>query len=191
MFINSFTQDRIRDPRKENLPKLTINLQLNYWKKTIHFPKFLIGFMMNRNMNSISCSLCTKKFPLARVHLYNFFLLLWTFLNLLYSDLPNFLHSIQISSNEAVGKYVQNVLAMASEVFCLVFLLVLLLQPSKVCFEMKGNNVDLYLNSHACPITPVQTHRILRLKQINYRLMFHFLSFSPKQSNAKGVVKCK
>ena len=190
MFINAFTQDRIRDPRKENLPKLTINLQLNYWKKTIHFPKFLIGFMMNRNMNSISCSLCTKKFPFGSSSPLQFFSTA-TFLNLLYSDLPNFLHSIQISSNEAVGKYVQNVLAMASEVFCLVFLLVFLLQPSKVSFETKGNNVDLYLNSHACPITPVQTHRILRLKQINYRLMFHFLSFSPKQSNAKGVVKCK
>ena len=146
--------------------------------------------MMNRNMNSISCSLCTKKFPFGSSSPLQFFSTA-TFLNLLYSDLPNFLHSIQISSNEAVGKYVQNVLAMASEVFCLVFLLVFLLQPSKVSFETKGNNVDLYLNSHACPITPVQTHRILRLKQINYRLMFHFLSFSPKQSNAKGVVKCK
>ena len=63
----------------------------------------------------------------------------------------NFLLSIQISSNEAVGSYVQNVSAMASEVFCLfVFLLVLLLQPSKVCFQAKGNNVDIYLNSHAC-----------------------------------------
>ena len=93
-----------------------------------------------------------------------FFYCFELFLNLLYSDLRNFLHSIQISSNEAVSKYVQNVLAMASEVFCLVFLLVLLLQPSKVCFETKGNNVDLYLNSHACAISPVQTHRILRFK---------------------------
>ena len=42
-----------------------------------------------------------------------------------------------------------------------------------------------------CAISPVETHRMLRLKQINYRLMSHFLSFSPKQSNAKGVVRCK
>ena len=191
MFINAFTQDRIRDPRKENLPKLTINLQLNYWKKPYTFRNFLLDLWWIEIWIQFRVHFAQKSSLLARVHLYNFFLLLWTFLNLLYSDLPNFLHSIQISSNEAVGKYVQNVLAMASEVFCLVFLLVLLLQPSKVCFETKGNNVDLYLNSHACPITPVQTHRILRLKQINYRLMFHFLSFSPKQSNAKGVVKCK
>ena len=42
-----------------------------------------------------------------------------------------------------------------------------------------------------CAISPVETHRMLRLEQINYRLMSHFLSFSPKQSNAKGVVRCK
>ena len=41
-----------------------------------------------------------------------------------------------------------------------------------------------------CAISPVETQRILRLKQINYRLMSHFLSFSPKQSNSKGVVRC-
>ena len=89
---------------------------------------------------------------LARVHLYNFFsTALNFFLNLLYSDVPNFLLSIQISSNEAVGNYVQSTLAMASEVFSLViFLLVLLLQPWKVCLQTKGNNVDIYLNSHTC-----------------------------------------
>ena len=67
----------------------------------------------------------------------------------------------------------QNVLAMASEVFCLVFLLVLLLQPSKVCFETKGNNVDLYLNSDACAISPVQDFEV------------------QAQGVAKGVVTCK
>ena len=40
-------------------------------------------------------------------------------------------------------------------------------------------------------IAPVETHRMLSLKQINYCLMFHFLSFSPTQSNAKGVIRCK
>ena len=40
-------------------------------------------------------------------------------------------------------------------------------------------------------IAPVETQRMLSLKQINYCLMFHFLSFSPTQSNAKGVIRCK
>ena len=80
-----------------------------------------------------------------------FFFCFKPFLNLPYSDVPNSLLSIQISSNEVVGNNVQNVSAMASEVFCfVVFLLVLLLQPSKVCFQTKGKNVDLFLNSHAC-----------------------------------------
>ena len=83
-------------------------------------------------MNSISCSLCTEKLPswLEFTFTIFFFYCFKLFLNLLYSDVPNFLLSIQISSNEAVGNYVQSTLAMASEVFSLViFLLVLLLQP--------------------------------------------------------------
>ena len=82
-------------------------------------------------MNSISCSLCTEKCPLGSSSPLQFFFYCFKlFLNLLYSDVPNFLLSIQISSNEAVGNYVQSTLAMASEVFSLVvFLLVLLLQP--------------------------------------------------------------
>ena len=82
-------------------------------------------------MNSISCSLCTEKLPSWLEFTFTiFFYCFKLFLNLLYSDVPNFLLSIQISSNEAVGNYVQSTLAMASEVFSLViFLLVLLLQP--------------------------------------------------------------
>ena len=49
----------------------------------------------------------------------------------------------------------------------------------------------LHCITFTCAISRVQTHRMLRLKQINHRLMFHYLSFSSKQSNAKGVIRCK
>ena len=160
--MNAFTQDRIRDLGKENLPKLTINLQFNYWKKPYTFRNFLLNlrgiyWIYDESKYEFNFMFTLhRKVPFWLEFTFTiFFYCFELFLNLLYSDLRNFLHSIQISSNEAVSKYVQNVLAMASEVFCLVFLLVLLLQPSKVCFETKGNNVDLYLNSHACAISPV------------------------------------
>ena len=49
----------------------------------------------------------------------------------------------------------------------------------------------LHCITFTCAISRVQTHRMLRLKQINHRLMFHFLSFSSKQSSAKGVIRRK
>ena len=191
MFINAFTQDRIRDPRKENLPKLTINVQLNYWKKTIYFPKFLIGFMMNRNMNSISCSLCTEKFPFGSSSPLQFFS---TVLNFFKSTIFWFTQFPTLDSNKLKrGCWQIRAKCVSNGVWSILFGIPTgFASPTvKSLLWNESSNVDLYLNSHACPITPVQTHRILRLKQINYRLMFHFLSFSPKQSNAKGVVKCK
>ena len=96
----------------------------------------------------------------------------------------------------------QNVSAMTSEVFCLV----LRKKPytdaetfSTFCSNSSAFDnrfgalfhillYALHCITFTCAISRVQTHRMLRLKQINHRLMFHFLSFSSKQSNAKGVI---
>ena len=104
-----------------------------------------------------------------------------------------------------VCNYVQNVSAMTSEVFCLV----LRKKPytdaetfSTFCSNSSAFDnrfgalfhillYALHCITFTCAISRVQTHRMLRLKQINHRLMFHYLSFSSKQSNAKGVIRCK
>ena len=62
MFMNAFTQDRIRDPRKENLTKLRVNLQLNYWKQTYTFRHFLFVTTLVHRIDSLESCLALAIF---------------------------------------------------------------------------------------------------------------------------------
>ena len=61
MFMNVFTHRR-RDPRKENLPKLTVNLQLNYWKQTYTFRYFLSVTTLVHRIDSLESCLALAIF---------------------------------------------------------------------------------------------------------------------------------
>ena len=61
MFMNVFTHRR-RDPRKENLPKLTVNLQLNYWKQTYTFRHFLSVKTLVHRIDSLESCLALAIF---------------------------------------------------------------------------------------------------------------------------------
>ena len=59
--MNVFTHRR-RDPRKENLPKLTVNLQLNYWKQTYTFRHFLSVKTLVHRIDSLESCLALAIF---------------------------------------------------------------------------------------------------------------------------------